>query len=131
MRILLTSYNLLPSGASYIRVRPAGLSLRVQTPEQSTVFQSREGGTRTIHQSSVSTAITGEQTPAMGGEGLLPFQTYPEGPEDSELMTQSWLGCHGPDGTSVHEGIIRGIALSTCTKSSQVLVENSVSGLVK
>ncbi|XP_024866909.1 uncharacterized protein LOC112451536 isoform X2 [Kryptolebias marmoratus] len=100
------------SGVSHIRIRPAGLPVRTQTPDQSTISQNQEyptnvGGTRMFHQSSMSTTNSGDQNLTTGGAKFT-LQTYSE---DSEPMTQSWLGCGGKpgqDGASVHGGIFRG-----------------------
>ncbi|XP_013878075.1 uncharacterized protein LOC106527668 isoform X2 [Austrofundulus limnaeus] len=101
------------SEISHIRIRPVGLQSTVQTPNQFPHSQNqqhltKEGSTRTFHQTKDN---IDDQNPITGEAKFTRLQPYPEGLEDSELLTQSRLSCgdeQGPDGASVYEGIFRG-----------------------
>ncbi|MED6268125.1 hypothetical protein CHARACLAT_019043 [Characodon lateralis] len=110
------------SGPSVIRVRPTGLGVRLQTQNQSELLQNqdhllKEGVSRMFYQNftpqNPSQGDTGAQSPPTGEAEVGHPQTDPNG-SDSQPMMHSTLTCgaeSGLYGTSVHQGIIRGVHL--------------------
>ncbi|XP_047242995.1 uncharacterized protein LOC124881473 isoform X3 [Girardinichthys multiradiatus] len=110
------------SEPSLIRVRPTGLGMRLQTQNQSELLQNqdhllKEGVSRMFYQNftpqNPSQGDTGAQSPPTGEAEVGHPQTNPNG-SDSKPMMHSTLTCgaeSGLYGTSVHQGIIRGVHL--------------------
>ncbi|KAK5598683.1 hypothetical protein CRENBAI_006167 [Crenichthys baileyi] len=108
------------SGPSLIRVRPTGLGVRLQTRNQSELLQNqdhliKEGVSRMFYQNftpqNPSQGDTGAQSPPTGEAEVGHPQTDPNG-SDSKPMMHSTLTCGAESslyGTSVHQGIIRGM----------------------